>query len=90
MAIPWEVANAWLKLNTLQEENFQMNLTFVILLMANKLNLNPVYYKIFEKLSMIEHIYLTSKNQKSLILNYMNLTILGQVAKLNSVYNFSL
>ena len=44
MAIPWEVANAWLKLNTLQEENFQMNLNFVILLMANKLNFDSVYY----------------------------------------------
>ena len=44
MAIPSEVANAWLKLNTLQEENFQMNLNFVISLMANTLNFNAVYF----------------------------------------------
>ena len=42
MAIPSEVAHVWLKLNTLQEENFQTNLSFVISLMANKLNFNSV------------------------------------------------
>ena len=30
MVIPSDVANAWLKLNTLRKENFQMNLNFVI------------------------------------------------------------
>ena len=35
-------------------------------------------------------IYLTSRNRNTLMLNSVNLTILGQVAKLNSVYNFNL
>ena len=35
-------------------------------------------------------IYLSSKNRNSLILNSVNLSILGQVAKLNSVYNLNL
>ena len=68
MAIPWEVANELLKLHTLpyhtlQEENFQKYPNFVILLMANKLNFNSVYYQILEKLSIIEHILNIQKSK---------------------------
>ena len=93
MAVPSEVANAWLKLNILQEENFQMNLNFAISLMAKTLNFTVVYFfVIFKNLSMIAYILNIQKSiffYKS-VLNSVNLTILGTVTIFNSVYNINL
>ena len=75
----------YLSLITPHKENFHWN--FAILLMANSLNFNSAYYHIFrESLSDSYNI----KNQNSLISNYVNLTNLSKVAKLNFVYIFVL
>ena len=74
---------------TLQEENFHLKLNVAISLMADWLNFNSTNYKIFKNLSMMA--YITKiQNWNSLIFNSVNLTILGKVAKLNSVYIFTL
>ena len=78
--------------NTQQEENLNWVLIFAILLMANSLNLNSAHYAryyIFRNLSMVAYI-INIQNQNSLIFNSVNLTILSQAAKLNSVYIFIL
>ena len=93
MAIPSEVANAWLKVNTLQDDNFQMNLNFVISLMANTLNFNAVYFfVIFKNVSTIAYILNIQKSKLSnkIRLNSVKLTILGMVTISNSVYNINL
>ena len=58
-----------------------MNLNFTILLIANSHNFNSAYYQIFLESSMI-----TAENQKLIfantVFNYVNLAILGQVAKM--------
>ena len=58
--------------------------------MANPVNFNSMYYYTFENLSMIAY---KSKNRNSLIFNSVNLTTLdqvGQVGRLNFVYNLIL
>ena len=57
--------------------------------MANSLNFNPANYKIFKNLPMMAYITNIQKSN-SLIFNSVNLTIMGKVAKLNSVYIFIL
>ena len=58
--------------------------------MANSLNFNSVYYYIFENLSMIAYILNIQKSNFAKIFNFVNLTVLGQVATLNSMYIFIL
>ena len=77
------------KVTTLQEESRHWNLNFAISLNTISLNFNSTNYQMFEDLSM--DAYITKlKYLNSLIYNSVNLTILGQVAKLNSVYIFTL
>ena len=72
---------------TLQEEDFHWNLNFTISLMANLLNVNSVYLKSFRNLLMTAYIIEIQKSRVANI-NSVKLTILSQVAKLNSVYIF--
>ena len=57
--------------------------------MANSLNFNPANYTIPKNLPMMAYITNIQKSN-SLIFNSVNLTIMGKVAKLNSVYIFIL
>ena len=62
--------------------------------MANWLNFHFAHYLNFKNLTMITqmymYLYITKKlkNQGAPIFNFVNLNIMGQVAKLKSVYIF--
>ena len=53
--------------------------------MVNSLKFNSVNYRILKNLSMMAYI---TEIQNSLIFNFMNMIILGNVTKLNTVYIF--
>ena len=53
--------------------------------MTNSINFNSAYHFIFQDISMIADII---GNKNSLIFSSVNLTILSQIAKLNSVNVF--
>ena len=78
--------NARVTAATLQEENFHWKINLAISLMPNWLNILSYF---FRNLSIIAYI-MKFENQNSLIFNFVNLTNLSQVAKLNSVYIFIL
>ena len=63
-----------MKWPTLQEENCHWNLNFAILSTANSLAFNSADFRIFKNLSTMAYI---TKNQNSLIINSVNLAILG-------------
>ena len=77
---------------TPQEDNFYqvLDLKFhYFAKMANLLNFDLANYTILKNLPMMAYITNIRKSN-SLIFNSVNLTIMGKVAKLNSVYIFIL